>query len=196
MVENQYAPAHFNELSELMRRGVFDGKMYRDHLKRTLEQCTHIVSAMTTPEITSFAQGPFSQGYQKMVESYMKKGKAQGKVLPIDKPVCVEDGLSAVILENTKHEDKLLVFGYRIIENPTAPESDGVLYLAALTVLGIEGERYRFAAQGLRADVVSGKDVIEVRDQVMLADIATELGSSVNTAIEQLALKDSMGKAN
>lgn len=185
---------HYRAFVDTVDSGIFEGEEIGAYLEDIKNRALYIKSPIQSDSTIAAFGG--EEKFGKCVDSYIQKGIANGKALPFDNLLCVEDDFSAVFIENSPENERAMrVTTFQDTRiNEDIPYSS-VIYSGDLVLVGSDLRTNSFAVADLYVALVSENNVEILSDlqelKTMMAGI--DLINTTSTVLEELAYMDKKG---
>ena len=181
---------HYDAFQKHIGMGSLDSEDIGEYLRDISVRAKHLVSPIGSQD-TKAAFGMSDVDFGDCLNAFIERSLPQGKVLPLDDLVCVEDELSAVFVENYSQKEKTLRLT-TFVDTSEGGLYGGVLCYGLLTLLGYDRKSKSFNPSDVYGAYIF-EDFHKPFGGEML-EIATEdLLKSAVTVIEQLTFMDKEG---
>jgi len=184
-------PSHYELFQDYVRMGIFDNESIGPHLRDISSRAKHLVSPIKSDE-TLQAFGLNRAEFLKYTRAYTDRALPQGKVLPLEVVVCVEDDYSAVFVENHPQIKRTLRLTAFEDVRQTVHPFDGVLSSGSLELLRYEGEGSLFNVFDTYLSFIRDNSILRSGTNTSRSTNKA-LVDTTNTVIEQLAYMEKEG---
>lgn len=182
---------HYTSYVDVINRDFFDRLEKVDYFRALSTNARHF----TSPIRSQGTQDAFcleDTDFGNHINAFILRELNEGRVIPIDGPICVEDEFSAVFVENDVNNSRTLkLTTYMNIGRNDIPYK-GVFNHGSLSLVEKTVKSNLFKVSNYGGVYVLDNSIKPI-EEIFLEDVANDLVNSATTIIEQLAYMDDKG---
>jgi len=184
---------HYESFRRTLDSGILNETPIEPYLRDISRRARHIISPIEGDQ-TIAAFGLTREEFGHYIDSFIERALPQGKILPLDELVCVEDEFSAVFVENALGRPRSLRLTIFMNDHKFSPD-ERLLNSGILELVAYRGADSLYSVTEIFTALIKdgSYEAVTDEDKMGLALAGQDLVNSVNAVIEQIVYMVKIG---